>query len=264
MYNTTTFNGRFALTELISNELPKIFNSEEYDIVPFGVETLIEKSLFLGRYIQSALVNNSQTGMMVKFLPDYLLIKKKYPQAIYFLEVKATVTPIWSSKNFNEIKEKNKDIRRSDVGIIAREAWSAYKSFFPNTIIIAGCSYNPKLLMAQTVDKIECLRCYGTSSTAGYTCENCPVKNKGFFNYARNFLSSGSQTPHTNLNYNTFMTIEDFFSSIDIAINMQMVECLKERIKSIGVRLDDKIFSSVKENITRELINEGCYWLKQP
>ena len=263
MADTQSFNGRYALSNLITDKVPQLFSAYDAEIIPFGIESIGKGNAALKEYISTAKSNMSHSSMLVKFAPDFILLKKTQPQEIYFLEVKASATPLWTFKRMGEIRSKhpNKTIKLSDIGDIAREAWNAYNNLYPNTIILDGCSYNPKLVMAQFVDKVECLRCYKTSSEA-FDCANCPVKSKTFFDIERNTNSQGSQTPHTNINYSSFERAEVFFGNLNIRLNLSVLNEIKRAIMKAGISFPPSINDYTKQSITNTLIQEGCYWLK--
>lgn len=150
-------------------------------------------------------------------------------------------------------------MKLSDIGDIAREAWNAYKTLYPNTIIIDGCTYNSKILMAQFVDKIQCLRCHNALGLQA--CSGCPVKARKFFGYEINKTAYGSKTPHTNLNYASYDNFESFFAGLNIRLNTGCVNELKQEIKRQGVFFPDNTNEIVKAKVLNDLRNEGCYWL---
>lgn len=262
MSNTITFNGRYHLSNILSDKVKELFNSEDVEIIPFGFENIANGNLELQQYISTERANLSYSSMLVKFAPDYILLKKSAPQELYFLEIKVSKTPLYSSSRLSDIQRINpgKDIKISNVGDIAREAWNAYNNLFPNTIIIDACSYNNKLIMAQFINKIDCLRCY-KSSTEHYDCKSCPMKSKSFFDIERNYRSAGSQTPHTNIDYSSFEEVKEFFGKLDIRVNVPLINELKETIKSEGVSFPPRTYEYVINNIKNKLKLEGCDWL---
>ena len=172
MPEINTFANRRSLTEIIESRLAGLFESEDVELLPFGVETIGRDNPTLKEYIASPESNASHAGMLVKFAPDFILIHKSNPKKLYFIEVKATVTPLWSTYNLGQIRASHpdRDIRLKNVGLIAREAWNAYSTLYPDTSLVVGCTYNPKLLMAQFVRDTNCLRCYGSGGTR-FDCE---------------------------------------------------------------------------------------------
>ena len=255
------FIERNKLTNILSDNIDKILNQNDVEIIPFGFENIAKNKPYINKFIYSAESNLSHSAMMVKFLPDFILLKKTNPQEIYFLEIKASITPLWSTKNLNQIKENHKDIKLSDIGIIAREAWNAYRTLFPNTIILSACSYNPNIIKAQFVDKIKCLRCYDSSLGHCADCSSCPLNNHSFFEVKRNLNSAGSGTPHTNLDLSSFVDVSDFFNSIGIRINHPEIERIKNIFKDRKIELPSHLYPYIKEKIINQLKAEGCDWL---
>lgn len=261
MTDIQNFNGRYKLSDLISKNIHKIFNSDDVEIIPFGFENITNNNPIFSEFINKPESNFSHSSMLVKFAPDFIMLKKSEPKEIYFLEIKVSITPLRYYSRLKELQNAhpNSNLKLSDIGDIAREAWNAYYNLYPNTIIIDGCSYNSKVLMAQFVNKIECLMCFNPNKFDA--CKNCPIKNKDFFEYEINTTSYGSKTPHTNLNYSSFEIIDKFFEKLNIRLNKSYVNELKEQIKKLGIYFQQSTYDSIKEQILSDLRNEGCYWL---
>ena len=260
MLSTKTFEGRYNLSNLLSNSIRDLFDFNEVELIPFGFENIFNNPN-LNLFINSKEANLSHSSMLVKFLPDYILLKKSKPKAIYFLEIKVSATPVFSKKYIDEIKTKKNNIKLSDIGIIAREAWNAYKTLFPNTIIISATTYNPNILKAQFVDEITCLRCNSTNGMVD--CSECPVKKRQLFENSRNPFSTGSGTQHTNIDLSSFLSFKDFFNKLGISINEKKQNELIENIKLSGIKFSSYANETIQSNITTRLIAEGCEWLKK-
>lgn len=256
-----SFNQRYGLSDIIVKNVGELFNPEDVEIVPFGFENITNENKFFSDYIKTTESNMSYSSMLVKFAPDFIMLKKSKPQEIYFLEIKASKTPLRFYSRFNELQSAypRRNLKLSDIGDIAREAWNAYYNLFPNTIIIDGCSYNPKVLMAQFVDKIECLMCRNPLRLQA--CANCPVKARKFFDFEVNGTACGSGTPHTNINYSSFDYIEDFFDKLNIRLNTDIVENIKLKIKNSGVYFPENTDEQIKQKVLTDLRTEGCNWL---
>ena len=97
-----------------------------------------------------------------------------------------------------------------EIADMDRDAWNAYKNLFPKTIIVDACVYNPIVLACQTVNKINCLRCFKDYREA-FDCDNCPVNQKKVFDTGRNERSEGSRTPHMNFSLRNFEPFGIFF-----------------------------------------------------
>ena len=255
------FSQRYRLSDIIAGNLNRLFDARDAEIVPFGFESFAQRSAGLREYIRTPRSNMSHSSMMVKFAPDHILFKKSEPQEIYFLEIKVSKTLLRFYSRLRELRASHPTdrLKLSDIGDVAREAWNAYKNLFPNTIIIDGCSYNPKVLMAQFADRIQCLRCYNARGAAA--CDDCPIERRGFFEYEVNENAAGSKTPHTNLNYASFDRLESFFAGLDIRLNGECVRELTQRIKNLGVYFPDGTDENLKAQVLNDLRNEGCDWL---
>lgn len=254
-----SFSGRYSLSQELSKKVKDLFNKEDVEIIPFGFEIISNNSENLKAFINSPESNQSHSAMLVKFAPDFILFKKKQPQEIYFLEIKVSVTPLWSSKNFNEIILKHPNTKLSDIGLIAREAWNAYNTLFPNTIILSATSYNPNILKAQLVSNIKCLRCNGKNGQED--CSKCPIKQHGFFEHSRNYNAIGSQTQHTNLDLSSFLDANVFFKSIGLDLNNNVFQDIIQMFKTQGITFPPMCNTSTKTKIIDKLKNEGCDWL---
>ena len=261
MNSTNTFSKRYNLSEEIVKKLPSLFDLNQVEIIPFGVETIANGNQALNEHIKKDISNLSHSSMLVKFAPDFILLKKAEPQALYFLEIKVSVTPLYSSNRLNEINTKHPGTKLSDVGDIAREAWNAYKTLFPNTIILEASTYNPKLFMAQFANKITCLRCHADGNLA-YDCSQCPVNKRDFFPVSRNKYSSGSQTPHTNISLASFMDAKQFFNQLNINLNDKIISEIKTMLMNHKISWSSSIYPTVIDKCKITLIKEGCYWLK--
>ncbi|MBO5481148.1 MAG: hypothetical protein J6A63_08170 [Clostridia bacterium] len=262
MSDLKNFDSRYNLGDELIHSIKSFFNNKQIELIPFGVERLCENKA-LKEYINSAEVNYSHSGMLVKFAPDFILLTKDNPQKLYFIETKVSITPLCYPSIIKEIETRHdRKIPVSDIGVIAREAWNAYKTLYPNLIIVSASTYNPQLLKAQFVDKIQCLRCYNGGSKVGYDCTKCPLLSREFFSYERNFHSQGSQTPQTNLDLASFEEFETFFDMLDIETVHENVEQFKEKMKARGVFFQGNLYESIKKNISEQLKAEGCYWVK--
>ncbi|MBQ8325550.1 MAG: hypothetical protein IJX86_00640 [Lachnospiraceae bacterium] len=262
MKGIKTFTGRRRITDIIENRLNELFFANEVEIVPFGVLNIVKDNEIFKKYFAKMEVNQKPSSMIVKFAPDYIILKKTEPQELYFLEVKCSVTPCWAASRVSKIKERhcNQKIDESNIGEIAREALLSYNRFFPNTIVLYGSSYNSKILMAQFADKIQCLYCY--KQQGEYDCENCPSKNDGFFEQEKNSFSDGSQTANTNVNLDSFVSADVFFEQLGIHLRNDGVSDINKVICDYNVRIPrDKVDIEREIEIRNTLVENGCKWV---
>lgn len=260
MTDTNGFENRYRLSDIICKKIYSLFPADACEIIPFGMENIARGNVALTEYLNSAKANLSRSAMLVKFAPDYILLRKTEPQNVYFLEVKVSKTPLYYQPRIDAIRKAHpqKKILVSDIGDVAREAWNAYNNLFPNTIILAGCSYNPKVLMAQFVKNTDCLYCHTES---GISCQSCLVKQGKLFPVERNFNAQGSQTPHTNIDYSTFETAEDFFAKLNIPLNAEVADEIRSNIRALGITKSKFPDEAQQSKIRLQLKTEGCGWL---
>ena len=212
------FNERLGLTITIEEKIKELFSN---DIVQeFGCSKIVGQDTEIFKFLSTPKINQMPSGMIIKFAPDFIILTKKEPRKIYFLDVKHSVSPIYAKTRLDLMKNQASDdtLEISDIGVIAREALLSYKRYYPSTIILMASPYNHKKLMAQFAEKVKCLYCY-RSTEPNYDCNNCPSKNGGFFDIERDNNSTGSQTPMTNVDLRSFDTAKDFFENLEIEIN---------------------------------------------
>lgn len=255
------FQNRYRLSNIICDRINALFDPNDVEIIPFGMENITCGNKAFTDYLNGRQSNLSYSAMLIKFAPDYVLLRKTAPQNIYFLEVKVSKTPLYFQSRLNAIRTMHpqKTIKVSDVGDIAREAWNAYNNLFPNTVILAGSSYNPKVLMAQFVHNIDCLYCH---TNTGITCANCPVEQGKLFPLERNAAAQGSQTPHTNIDYSSFEPAETFFAKLNMPLNAAVTAQIRQEILSLGITKSRMPEETEQLKIRRQLISEGCAWLQ--
>lgn len=264
MPNTNTFSGRMGITELIENNLNKLFDENEITIIPHGVLNIIKDKADVEEYLSDMEVNVNPSAMIVKFAPDFIIYKKTEPRDIYFLEVKCSITPCWALSRIAKIQQNHPGevLNESNIGEVAREALLSYNRFYPKTIVLYGSPYNSKVLMAQYANNIECLYCY--KSNGEYDCNNCPSKNNGYFEIERNPHSNGSQTANTNINLDSFVCADEFFESLGIHLNEEGMTEVCQAIKNQDISVSETNVDCDREEQIREtIINSGCEWVSR-
>ena len=255
-----TFEKRYSLSKIIANRLPKIINKDDAELIPFGSESIIGENQALGAFINDDASRKNHSAMLVKFAPDFILLDKKRKE-LYYLEIKVSVTPLCLETNRKQMKLING--RTPDITEIAdmdRDAWNAYNTLFPRTIILDACLYNPRLLGCQFVSKIQCLRCFKQFREA-FDCNECPIKDRGLFEQKRNLHSEGSQTPHMNFSLHNFLGFGTFFDSLNIGYDKNELNLLLNEIKKCQLSFPRVVYESTKKEIIKDLVGKGCYWL---
>jgi len=259
----SNFDQRLRLTELVENNMQQLFQSEVTIVKEFGCKTIIGDNDYLLNYIKEPTINQQASAMIVKFAPDFILLKNNEPKHLYFVDVKHSVAPSWSPSRLKMLQEKNKDLTLSTdrIGVVAREALLSYRRYYPDTVILMACPYNSKLLMAQFADKIRCLYCYHSPERADYDCKECPAKNGNFFDIERATNAVGSQTPMTNVDLNSFIPADIFFEQLGIKIDNKAFDNLKQEIKKKPIEFNDKVYHKIKNRVLWNLNHSGCDWI---
>lgn len=261
MTNISTFEGRYKLSDIIANKLKGLFYDEEVELIKFGFESISGSNEALNEFIQSSESRKDFASMIVKFAPDFILLNKT-KQEVYFIEIKVSLTPLCLETNRMQMKKINGDFPNiSNIADMDRDAFNAYKNLFPKTIIVEGCIYNPKLFECQFIENIECLRCFEKYREA-FDCSKCPVKDKKVFESSRNYMSSGSQTPHMNYSLHNFVEFKEFFKSLGIKVNEENLKEIRNELMNCSIKFPYSIYFETRKDIINKLRNEGCFWLK--
>lgn len=257
------FEQRLQLTDMIENRLSDLFDENSVSIQRFGCEVIVGQNSDIQEYIKEPEVNQQASAMIVKFAPDFILLKKDAPKQLYFLDVKHSISPIWADSRMEMLRTKNDDVTltRARVGVVAREALLSYRRYYPNTIILMASPYNPKVLMAQFADKVRCLCCYKENDKEGYDCNNCPFQNGGFFDIERATNANGSQTPMTNVDMDSFESMEEFFGNLEIKVDEEVLEQIREGVRCEKIEFGNQQDIRVQNKVRRELHESGCNWI---
>ncbi len=237
-----SYEKRKNLTDIIESKISVIFPKEQIEVLPFGMGSITKNNSAIETFLKTQNANNSLSAKIIKFAPDFIFLRKTEFQEIFFVDIKHSITPLCFNKRLKDIQDSypNLNINRSNVGVVAKEAFFAYRELYPNTIIIMAASYNPKLIMAQFVKDIECL----------------------FIDpRVRNHLSNGSQTPHVNIFLDSFKPIHIFFREINIDVNINSLKEIGDTLRQEGIQSSKSLYSEDESIIRKELRDLGCYWL---
>ena len=259
------FAERLGLTKMVEEKMGQLFDPETAFVRPFGFESIINGNEELEEYLKKPYVNQQGSAMLVKFAPDFMLLKKGEPQELFFIDVKHSVSPVWALSQLQMLREKNGDptISSDRAGEVAREALLAYRRYYPNSIILMASPYHAKVLMAQFANRVRCLYCYHDASREAYDCANCPAKTGGFFDIESNNGSAGSKRPHTNIDFDSFLPADTFFAGIGVRMNQPVLEELIETIKREPVDIDAKVRAKTRNGLKWELHLAGCDWIPE-
>lgn len=259
----SNFEQRVRLTEMVEKSLKDLFPNDKCTIKEFGCNTILGDNDDFWGFIKEPIANQQASSMIVKFAPDYLLLKKSEPRELFFVDVKHSISPTWAPSRLKMLREKNNDntLSTDQIGVVAREALLAYRRYYPNTIVLMACPYNAKLLMAQFANNIRCLYCYHSPDRGSYDCANCPEKRGGFFDIERAVNSVGSQTPMTNVDLNSFAPAAEFFNEIGIQLNEHVLADLLQEIKRETIEIGEGVYPKLRNQTLWNINHAGCDWV---
>jgi len=263
--------------ELINKHIPCLFSGEDVIIYKLGRESIVEEGSDLSNYLNDSTKNQQDAALMLRFAPDYVLaVNTGSKPKLYFLEVKYRASPMCILEKI-KIRQDKKDIilKRDKVGAITKEALLSYKRYYPDTIVLMVCTYNSDLVMAQFVNKIECLSCFRDKTYEGY-CNDCPMKVGSFSDDKKMSDLIGDKNAITSVDFGVFIPVVKFFEKeLEIQINEDKLEDLRtevleqedlikfkylEKRVSKGRMAFDKIIY-YKNRILYDLLQAKCDWI---
>ena len=153
---TGSFLDRQALTRRLEENLEKFLADYGFKVLPFGNPVILQDNTWMRSRLKKLDSKESLAAIMIKFSPDYIVIKETSPRDVFFMDAKVSVTPVFFQSQIDKIKAhygEDKQLSRENIGDIEREAWLSYNKFFPSNhvAVIMATPYNPKLILAEWV-----------------------------------------------------------------------------------------------------------------
>jgi len=217
---TTSFLDRQALTRRLEENLEVFLADYGFKILPFGHPVILQNNTWIKSRLRKLDSKESLAAIMIKFSPDYIVVKESKPRDFFFMDAKASITPVFFQAQIDRIRDhygKDKYLSREDIGEIEREAWLSYNKFFPSNhvAIVIATPYNPRLILAEWVSNIKCMWCIKETQPGNpipWKCKGCPVfsQNDEGFGVMVNEFAGGSGTPHTNIHLGLMRTLYEF------------------------------------------------------
>lgn len=269
---TTHFLDRFALTRRLEENLEALLADYGFRILTFGQTALLHGQSWMGSRLKKIATKASLAALMVKFSPDYVVHKASRPQALFFMDAKASITPVFFRSQVARIVGHSNafGLERSHIGEIEREAWFSYNTFYPRqeVAIVMACPYSTRVLLAEWVTNIKCLWCYKgkvDGEPASWECNRCPVKTRKGFDVIVNEEAGGSGTPHTNIDFRSMRTLPEFLDQ-EFGVHLDADEYRFTMLDFIQKWPLNKPSGTVTwkqyNGAIRELRAEGCSWLR--
>lgn len=270
---TSSFLDRINLTTRFESTLDPFLSDHGFEVMQFGQSVLLGDHPGIASRLKRLKMKQSLAALMVKFSPDFLVCKTAHPSHLFFLDVKVSITPVFFMSQINRIREHSghPDLQRQHIGEVEREAWFSYNTFYPSNevAIVMASPYSLRPVLAEWVSNIRCLWCYSGKKRDGkpapWDCSKCSVRTKEGFGVIVNEDAGGSGTPHTNIDFRSMRSLDDFLrDEFNVEIDQDTYEgAVIDLVKEWGL---NKPKGSVNwkqfNNPIRDLRAAGCEWLK--
>ena len=269
---TTSFLDRFALTQRLDEMLVPFLEEYGFEVQEFGHPLILQGNSWMMNRLKRLKTKASSAALMVKFTPDFIVVKRGHPKGFFLLDTKTSITPVFFAKQIERIRNhsKRRFLGREDVEDVEREAWFIYNSSFPNdrVAIVMALPYNPNLVLAEWVSNVKCMWCYYRKTERGpepYQCRECPIFTsiRGNFGVVKNFLAGGSGTPHTNIDLGSMRTLSEFLGQeFGIEVDSDYLEIIIDEVKTWDLNKPaGRVNWTQFNNVIRDL-QRTCPWLK--
>ena len=97
---TTSYLDRMQLTQRVNEMLEDFFKHHNFKIVEHGYDKMLRDEPGMKAMLKRLKSKESLAGLRVKFTPDYILsYVSENIQDIFFIETKASITPVFFLKN---------------------------------------------------------------------------------------------------------------------------------------------------------------------
>jgi len=243
---TTSHFDRMNLTKRIDELIKPFLEDAGFIIEEFGYAITLRDESSMGAKMRRLEVKKSKAALMVKFSPDFICIKIGKKRGLFFIDTKTSITPVFFDSYIERLKTKANlpDLKREDIGEIEREAWDTYNNFYPpeEVVIIMACPYNPKLLLAEKVNRILCFHRFAKDT---------------------NVEAGGSQTPHVNIHLGYMRSLDVFLKEeFGIRINKTFYNEILDFIKKWDINKPRGRVNWTQFNNCIQKLRNNCPWLE--
>ncbi len=266
---TTSYLDRARLTKRIDDLIQPLLLELGFLVQPFGQTEILHHSGSFQAFMRKLESKYSEEILMVKFSPDFLVLKPDDKNILFAMDTKVSITPVFFGAQIEKIRihSKKPDLIREDIGDVEREAWFVYNTYYPpkHVAVFFATPYNPNLILAEWVSNIRCLYCFNITVGAPVNCKKCPVfgSGKGIFGVVQNLEAGGSFTPHTNIDFSTMRSLAKFIEDeFDIVVPRNLYNAILDEIKTWTLnkprgRVNWTQFNNVVKNL-----HKSCPWLR--
>ena len=156
---------------------------EAVELIPWGYETHVSQEI--RNIITSDSFDDDPTSRHIRSSPDFFSVQQEL-DIIYFLECKATVTPLYSENRIHELSKNaglqppNEILRWEDIGQLEAAAYDNYvalKNLGAKVAVLNYVAYHECLLLCDFIENI--------TEIGRYTVRNKDTKGSGepFINF---------------------------------------------------------------------------------
>ena len=206
--NESFVNLRLPIGKILENKIFKFFEKLNFIVLPTESlkKSLTKENQNLWR---QDFVKRSKPILMLRYIPDFIVIDRENRVESFFLDTKVLFTPVYLNTLPDQINRNlNDNISFENIGLIEREAYMSYMLYQKSgtkVVILCVCTYNPKFIFCDFVENIKTLF----------------VENKN-----RNSFSSGSTTPRVNIDLRKMMDLEQFLLKNELLQNREILDNL--------------------------------------
>jgi hypothetical protein len=243
---TTSHLDRMNLTKRIDDMIKPFLEDCGFIVEDFGYGVTLRNEPSMIARMKKLVIKKSAAALMVKFSPDFILLKVNGRKEMLFCDTKTSITPVFFGSYIEKLKKISglRMLQREHIGAIEREAWDTYNSFYPpdKTVIIMACPYNPKLIMAERVSNI-----------------------KSFFRFKKdtNVDAGGSKTPHVNIHLGLMRSLRQFLlDEFKVKINDKFYREIENFIKKWDLNKPAGRVNWSQFNSSVNKMKATCPWLK--
>ncbi len=186
------------------------------------------------------IIKKSNPILMLRYIPDFIVVDKKDKLGTFLLDTKCMFTPIYLKTFPDQINQNLKDnITLENIGVIEREAYKSYVSHHKSgskVAILIACTYNPNFLFCDFVENLKILYTEGK---------------------IRNYNSSGSTTPRVNIDLRKMKTlkefVKDYLKFTDEVKLIRLISNLRNNLNFIGLpkKINLKRAEEVKNSLSK-------------
>jgi len=243
---TTSFLDRMALTERLDDHIKPFLQAYGFRIADFGHPVLSKGNSYLGNLLRQRPYKKSKEILFVKFSPDFVLAPSEQSHSPFFMDTKASITPVFFQSQINRIKQQAglNQLKREDIFVIEREAWDTYNKIYPKekVAIFIACPYNPRLLLGEWVSNLTDLF---------------------RFKQDHNDEAGGSGTPHVNIHMGMMRTLKEFLiEEFEVDVDQEDYSILLEYIKLWPINKPRGRVNWTQFNNVIASLKRTCPWLE--